>query len=297
MSSHQPYARKKFAEINGVRMAYLDEGEGAPIVFQHGNPTSSYLWRNVMPHVADLGRLIACDLVGMGDSGKLPDSGPHRYTYREQREYLFRLWDHLDIGEDVVLVVHDWGSALGFDWAHQHQESVSGIAYMEAIVEPQTSADWGQDATSSLFQAFRSPAGESLILEQNTFVEQLLPGAVIRTLLDDEMSVYRQPYLEPGESRRPTLTWPRQIPIDGQPADVTQIVADYSPWLAHSEIPKLFVNGDPGAITTGRHRDFCRTWPNQTEITVPGIHFLQEDSPDAIGSAIAQFVNNVRGDR
>ncbi|MFJ8613584.1 haloalkane dehalogenase [Streptomyces sp. NPDC093675] len=294
MSSHEPYAQKKFADINGVRMAYLDEGEGAPIIFQHGNPTSSYLWRNVMPHVAGLGRLIACDLVGMGDSGKLADSGSDRYTYLEQREYLFRLWDHLGIGEGAILVLHDWGSALGFDWAQQHQEQVAGIAYMESIVAPQTWADW-RDGPREIFQAFRSPVGESLILEQNAFVERVLPSGVLRSMSDDEMTVYRRPFLEPGESRRPTLTFPRQIPIEGEPEDVTRIVAGYSAWLAQSEVPKLFVNGDPGALTTGRSRDFCRTWLNQVEVTVPGVHFLQEDSPDAIGTAVAQFVNSVRG--
>ncbi len=292
MLSDAPYASKKFADINGVPMAYLDEGEGDPIVFLHGNPTSSYLWRNVMPHLEELGRLIGCDLVGMGDSGKLPDSGPDRYTYQEQRDYLFRLLAHLGIDGNVVFVVHDWGSALGFDWAWQHQNQVSGIAYMEAIVEPQTWADFGD--FKDMFQAFRSPAGESLILDQNTFVEQVLPGFMLRDLSAEEMAVYRAPYLEPGESRRPTLTWPRQIPIDGEPDDVAQIVGAYSSWLAQSEVPKLFVNGDPGLLISGRHRGFCRTWPNQTEVTVPGLHFLQEDSADQIGTAIAQFVRTIR---
>jgi haloalkane dehalogenase len=295
--SHAPYASKKFADIDGVPMAYLDQGEGDPIVFQHGNPTSSYLWRNVMPHLEGLGRLIACDLAGMGDSGKLPNSGPDRYTYQEQRDYLFRLWEHLGIDGNVVFVVHDWGSALGFDWAWQHQSLVSGIAYMEAIVEPHVWADWGNDDFRNMFQAFRSPAGESLILDKNAFVEQVLPRSMLRDLSGEEMAAYRAPYLEPGESRRPTLTCSRQIPIEGEPADVAQIVGDYSSWLARSDVPKLFVNGDPGLLIIERHRDFCRTWPNQTEVTVPGLHFLQEDSPDQIGMAIAQFVRTIRDAR
>jgi haloalkane dehalogenase len=295
MSTHAPYAPKKFAEVNGIQMAYIDEGEGDPIVFQHGNPTSSYLWRNIMPHLEGMGRLIAVDLVGMGDSGKLPGSGPGRYTFQEQREYLFRLWDQLGIDGNVVLVLHDWGSALGFNWAYQHQDLVSGIAYMESIVTPLVWADWDNEEIRSVFQGFRSPAGEAMVLQDNAFVEQVLPAAMLRDLADEEMAVYRAPYAEPGESRRPTLTWPRELPIEGDPADVVQVVGEYSSWLAESDVPKLFVNGDPGILTAGRHRDFCRTWPNQTEITVPGLHFLQEDTPDLIGAALAAFVRAVRG--
>ncbi|MFI5613564.1 haloalkane dehalogenase [Amycolatopsis sp. NPDC051903] len=289
----EPYAEKKFAEINGVRMAYLDEGEGAPIVFQHGNPTSSYLWRNVMPHLAGLGRLIACDLVGMGDSGKLTPSGPDRYGYHEQREYLFALWEHLGLGDDVVFVLHDWGSALGFDWAFQHQDRVAGIAYMEAIVAPMS---WPERRESfrRTFRGFRSPAGETMVLDDNVFVEQVLPRSIIRDLSEQEMAVYRAPFASPGESRRPTLSWPRQLPIEGQPADVVRIVQDYGRWLASSPVPKLFVNAEPGAILTASQREFCRTWPRQTEVTVPGIHFVQEDSPDLIGSAVADFVRDLR---
>lgn len=292
--SSRPYAEPKFAEINGVRMAYLDEGEGDTIVFQHGNPTSSYLWRNVMPHLAGLGRLVACDLVGMGQSGKLAPSGPDRYSYVEQREYLFALWDRLDLGDNVVLVVHDWGSALGFDWACQHQDRVSGIAYMESIVAPSSWAD-RRESFRSTFQGFRSPAGESMILDKNMFVETVLPRSVLRDLTEEEMAVYRAPYLTSGESRRPTLSWPRQLPIEGEPADVVRIVEEYGRWLATSPVPKLFINAEPGAILSSRQREFCRTWPNQTELTVPGIHFVQEDSPDLIGEAVAQFVRRVRG--
>jgi len=291
--SSQPFARKKFATVNGRRMAYIDEGAGDAIVFQHGNPTSSYLWRNIMPHCAGLGRLIACDLIGMGDSEKLPNSGPQRYTYAEQREYLFALWDQLALGDRIILVIHDWGSALGFDWASQHRERVAGIVYMEALVTPLTWADWPENARRA-FQGFRSEAGEDMILSKNTFVERVLPGSVLRKLTDAEMTEYRRPFLSAGEDRRPTLTWPRQIPIEGEPADVVTVVEDYAAWLAKSGVPKLFINADPGSILTGRQREVCRTWPNQQEVTVKGLHFLQEDSPDEIGQAVADFVRRVR---
>ena len=292
--SSKPFAQKKFATVNGARMAYIDEGQGDAIVFQHGNPTSSYLWRNVMPHCADLGRPIACDLIGMGDSDKLPDPGPQRYTYADHREYLFALWDQLALGDRVVLVIHDWGSALGFDWANQHRDRVAGIVYMEALVTPVTWADWPENARR-VFQGFRSQGGEDMILAKNMFVERVLPGSVIRKMSEQEMAEYRRPFLHPGEDRRPTLTWPRQIPIEGEPADVVKVVEDYSAWLAASDVPKLFINADPGSILVGRQRELCRSWPNQQEVTVPGLHFLQEDSPDGIGEAVAAFVRRVRG--
>ena len=289
--SAKPYAEKKFATINGRRMAYIDEGAGDAIVFQHGNPTSSYLWRNVMPHCEGLGRLIACDLIGMGDSDKLPDSGAARYTYAEQREYLFALWDQLALGGRIVLVLHDWGSALGFDWANRNRDRVAGIVYMEALVTPVTWADWPENAKRA-FQGFRSQGGEDMILAKNIFVERVLPGSVIRKLTDAEMAEYRRPFVNPGEDRRPTLSWPRQIPIEGEPTDVVRVVEDYSAWLAASDVPKLFINAEPGSILVGRQRDVCREWPNQTEITVNGLHFIQEDSPDVIGRAVADFVRN-----
>ena len=289
-----PFGAKKYLTVNGRRMAYVEEGEGDAILFQHGNPTSSYLWRNVMPHCRGLGRLIACDLIGMGDSDKLPGSGPDRYTYAEQRDFLFALWDQLGLGDRVVLVLHDWGSALGFDWANRHRDRVQGIAYMEAIVTPVTWADWPEDARK-VFQGFRSPAGEAMVLEKNVFVERVLPASVIRPLADEEMAEYRRPFAAPGEDRRPNLTWPRQIPIEGEPADVVQVVEDYAAWLATDAVPKLFVNADPGSILTGRAREACRAWANQTEVTVAGRHFIQEDSPDGIGSAVADFVRGLRG--
>jgi len=294
MPTSDPRYERKYAEINGLRMAYVEVGEGKPIVFQHGNPTSSYLWRNVMPHCEGLGRLIACDLIGMGDSDKLPDSGPDKYTYLQQREFLYELWSRLGVDEQVVLVIHDWGSALGFDWASQNPDKVQGIAYMEAVVQPVTWHDWPEDARK-VFQGFRSPAGETMILEKNLFIEAVLPSAVIRDLTETEMAHYRRPFAEPGEGRRPTLTWPRQIPIEGEPAEVVEIVERYGAWLAQSDVPKLFINADPGSILTGRARDFCRTWPNQNEVTVRGTHFIQEDSFNRIGQAVAEFVKGLRG--
>jgi haloalkane dehalogenase len=288
----QPYADKRFVEVKGRRMAVIDEGEGKAIVFQHGNPTSSYLWRNVMPHCRGLGRLVACDLIGMGDSDKLAPAGPHRYGYAEQREYLFALWDKLDLGDEIVFVLHDWGSALGFDWAEAHPERVAGIAYMEALVTPLDWEDWPAQARGA-FQGFRSPAGEELILEKNLFVERVLPGSILRRLSAAEMAEYRRPFAEPGEARRPTLSWPRQIPIAGAPAEVVHIVEDYARWLSRSPLPKLFINAEPGSILVGRQREVCRRWPNQTEVTVKGLHFLQEDSPDEIGRAVAAFVRQL----
>jgi haloalkane dehalogenase len=273
-------------------MAYIDEGEGDPIVFLHGNPTSSYLWRNVMPHVEGLGRLVAPDLIGMGDSQKLRDSGPDRYTFHEHYGFLAALLEQIGVREQVTLVVHDWGSALGFHWANQHREALRGIAYMEGIVMPVTWDQW-PNAVRPVFQGFRSDKGEAMVLEKNTFVEQVLPGAIARKLSAEEMAEYRRPFANAGEDRRPTLTWPRQIPIEGEPADVVKLVTEYGEWLAASDLPKLFVNAEPGAILRGPARDFCRSWPNQTEVTVKGIHFVQEDSPDEVGSAVASFVRGL----
>jgi len=287
ISADERYPKQK-VEILGRRMAFVETGEGEPIVFLHGNPTSSYLWRNVIPHLEDQGRCIAPDLIGMGDSDKLEKSGPDRYRFVEHREHLDALLEALGVREKVTLVIHDWGSALGFDWANRHRDALKGIAYMEAIVRPVSWDEWPK-AVKPVFQAFRSPAGEQMVLEQNVFVEQVLPGAVLRGLTDAEMEVYRRPFLEPGEGRRPTLTWPREIPIEGEPADVVEIVDAYGRWLSQSDLPKLFVNAEPGAILRGAARDFCRGWPNQTEVTVKGTHFVQEDSPDEIGDAVASW--------
>ena len=280
--------------INDKVMSYIDEGEGDAIIFQHGNPTSSYLWRNIMPHMEGKGRLIACDLIGMGDSEKLSSSGPDSYTYFEQRDFLFQLLEKLNIGNNVIFVIHDWGSALGFDWSYQNQGRVQGIAYMEAIVRPVSWDEWPENATR-VFQGFRSDAGESMVLEKNIFIERVLPSTIMRELTDAEMDEYRRPFSNSGEDRRPTLSWPRQIPIQGEPKEVVEVVQNYSEWLSSSDLPKLFINADPGSILIGNQRDFCRSWPNQTEVTVEGLHFLQEDSPKEIGKAISSFVSQLRG--
>jgi len=282
---------KSFRTVDGKQMAFHDIGAGDPVVFLHGNPTSSYLWRNIVPFVADRARGIAPDLIGQGDSDKLDEAGPGSYTFVEHRHYLDGLLEQLDLGDRITFVVHDWGSALGFDWAQRHRDRVAGIAYMEAIVRPITWDEWPEVARG-IFQALRSDAGEEMILEKNLFVEAILPSSIIRGLGDDEMAEYRRPFAEPGEGRRPTLTWPRQIPIDGEPAEVVEIVQRYADWLVTSDVPKLFVNADPGTILTGAQREFCRSWPNQTEVTVPGLHFIQEDSPDLIGTALAEWLDS-----
>ncbi len=283
---------KKFVRVLGKRMAYVEMGTGETIIFQHGNPTSSYLWRNIMPALSSKGRCIAVDLIGMGDSDKLDDPGPASYGYLEHRRHLFAAFEALEIGEAVTLVVHDWGSALGFDWAYQHPDRVRGIAYMEAIVRPLTWDEWPAEARG-IFQAFRSAAGEELILERNLFLERVLPGSVLRQLSEEEMQNYRRPFARPGEDRRPTLSWPRQLPIDGEPEDVSAIVAEYAAWLAESGLPKLFINADPGAILTGAQREFCRRFPNQREVTVSGAHFIQEDSPEPIAQAIGTWLDDL----
>ena len=279
---------KQYRTVNGKQMAFHERGEGRSVVFLHGNPTSSYLWRNVIPAVAEHARCIVPDLIGQGDSDKLDDTGPESYRFVEHRFYLDGLLDQLELGDDVVLVIHDWGSALGFDWANRHRDRVAGIAFMEAIVMPVTWEQW-PEAARGIFQGFRSEAGESMVIEKNLFVEAVLPGSILRTLSDEEMSEYRRPFIEP-KHRRPTLTWPRQIPIEGEPADVVKIVDYYAEWLSGSELPKLFINADPGAILIGEQREFVRSWPNLTEVTVPGNHFLQEDSPHEIGAAIAEWL-------
>lgn len=287
------YADLKFRDVLGTRMAYLDEGQGDAIVFQHGNPTWSYLWRNVMPHLQGMGRLVACDLVGMGGSDKLSASGPGSYHYAEQRDHLFALWDNLELGDRVILVLHDWGSVLGFDWARHHPDRVHGIAFMEAITTPMR---WSELAEPyrNFFQPLRTPDGERIILQDNAFVEQFLPQEVIRPLSDAEMDHYRRPYRQAGEDRRPTLSWPRNIPFDGQPADIAALVTANTHFLAHSNIPKLFVNANPGTLIRGPVRRAVRSWPHLTEVTVPGKHFLQEDSPHEIGRALADFVRGLR---
>jgi haloalkane dehalogenase len=290
ISAAFPYQKQR-RRVLGSEMAYVDVGEGDPIVLLHGNPTSSYLWRNVLPHLQSRGRCIAPDLIGMGDSDKLPDSGPGSYRFVEHRRYLDALLEALNVRERVTFVIHDWGSALGFDWANRHREAVKGIAYMEAIVRPQSWDHWDNANMRPALKALRSEAGEAMVLQDNFFIEQILPKAVLRTLSVEEMAEYRRPFAEPGEGRRPTLTWARQIPIEGEPADVAEIAAAYAKWLATSNVPKLFVKAEPGLlIASGANLDFARGLPAQTEVTVAGVHYLQEDSPDEIGWAIADWM-------
>jgi len=270
-------------------IAWVDRGRGAPVVFLHGNPTSSYLWRNVIPHVEPVARCLAPDLIGMGRSGRVPGCA---YRLVDHARYLDAWFDALGLTRDVTLVMHDWGSALGFWWAQRHPERVRGLAYMEAIVRPLTWAEWPEPARA-IFQAMRSPAGEEIVLVRNAFVERILPASMLRRLTEEEMAEYRRPWAEPGEARRPMLTWPREIPLEGQPADVAAIVDGYARWLAASDVPKLFVNAQPGSILVGAQREFCRRWPNQREVTVRGLHFIQEDSPAEIGLAVAQFVGSL----
>lgn len=276
---------RKRVSVLDSDMSYVDEGEGNPIVFLHGNPTFSYLWRNVIPEVAGQGRCLAPDLIGMGQSGKSTNGS---YRFWDHAKYLDAWFDALGL-EDVILVVHDWGSGLGFDWANRHRDRVKGICYMEAFVRPVTWEEWPESAVN-IFKKMRSPRGERFILEQNGFIEKILPSSVLRTLSEEEMDVYRRQFSVPGEERRPLLAWPREVPLSGEPKDVHEIAAGYAAWLAESDVPKLFINAEPGMILTGKQREFCRTWPNQKEVTVKGLHFIQEDSPAEIGQAVAQFV-------
>lgn len=284
---------QKFCEVRGKRLAYLEAGSGAPIVLLHGNPTSSYLWRDVIPHLAGSGRVIAPDLIGHGDSDKLPASdGPSRYSFEVAYDYLSDMLDTLGVTSNVTLVLHDWGSALGFHWAYRHQDRVRAIAYMEGIVTPLHSWDEWPENARGIFQGFRSAKGEDLILKRNIFIEAVLPGSIMRKLSDEEMARYRAPFLR-EEDRQPTLNWPRQIPVAGEPPNIVALVEQYADWLKDSPLPKLFVNAEPGSILVGAQREFCRSWPNQTEVTVKGVHFIQEDSADDIGKAVALWLKAI----
>jgi haloalkane dehalogenase len=294
LSAASPYQKQR-RRILGSEMAYVEIGKGDPIVLLHGNPSSSYLWRNVLPYLQPLGRCVAPDLIGMGDSDKLPESGPCRYRFVEHRRYLDGLLDALGVRERITFVVHDWGSALGFDWANRHREAVKGIAFMEAIVAPQGRDHWDKMGMRPALEALRSEAGEAMVLQNNYFIEEILPNAILRRLSAEEMAEYRRPFAERGEGRRPTLTWPRQIPIDGEPADVSAIAAEYADWLGKSKMPKLFLKAEPGAIlAVDRLVSLVRGWPALTEKRVAGIHFVQEDSPDEIGKAIVDWMGTLR---
>lgn len=277
--------------VEEATMAYVDRGEGDPFVLLHGNPTSSYLWRDVIPPLAEVGRCVAPDLIGMGDSDKI-GTGPDAYRFETHARFLEGLLEKVGLDGKVVLVGHDWGGPLLFDWGRRHPGMVRGVVFMETIVTPVTWEDWPESARR-VFQGMRSEAGEEIILEKNVFVERILPASVLSPLSAESMAEYRRPYLQPGESRRPTLTWPREIPIDGEPADVAEIIEANAAWLSGPEIPKLFVNAEPGSILTGRQRELVRGWANQTEVTVPGIHFIQEDSGREIGEAIVRWLETL----
>ena len=285
----------KKINVNGKRIAYDRTGQGSPIVFLHGNPTSSYLWRNIVPHLVSVASCYVFDLIGMGDSSKLDKSGPDSYEFEEHFEYLDKAINEVVTADKITLVLHDWGSALGFHWAFKNQDRVNGIAYMEGIVKELKWEEWNEQSRG-LFQAMRSDAGEEFILEKNIFIEKILTGSIIRELSHEELETYREPFNQPGEDRRPMLSWPRQIPIEGEPKNVCKIVSEYSDWMSKNNMPKLFINAEPGAIIQGSVRDFCRTWNNQSEITVKGIHFIQEDSPNEIGSAIQEWYEKINKD-
>lgn len=285
--STEEISYRKYVNVFGVQMAYVDVGTGDPIVFLHGNPTPSYLWRNIIPYLLPFGRCLAPDYVGMGNSGEAPDG---RYRFVDHQRYLDAWFDALDIKRKVTLVVHDWGSALGFSWAQRNPERIKALVYMEAIVRPFLSWDEWPAATRAFFQAQRGAAGEDLILEKNLFIEYLLP---LRNLAPDAIEVYRRPYRNPGRLRLPMLAWTRDLPIAGEPADVVEVVDSYAQWLASSSIPKLFIDAEPAGFLIGAQRDFCRAWPNQERVCVPGAHFLQEEAPDAVGTAAARFVAKV----
>lgn len=291
-----PFSELKYREIQGRRMAFIDEGEGDAIVFQHGQPASSYVWRNVLARLTGIGRLVACDLIGMGGSEKLdPSLGPGRYSLANHRQFLFELWDHLNLGNRIVLVLDDWGAVLGFDWARLNSQRVVGLVHMEAIADPLLWSDLPEYA-HPLFRALRSPEGEHMVLEENLFIEKVLPQAVLRRLTDAEWNHYRLPFRNPGEDRRAMLSWPRSLPIEGEPAEVAEVVKRNAEWLAQSRLPKLFINGEPGTLVRGRLREVVRQWPNQTEVTVKGRKLLQEDSPGEIAAAITEFVRRLRAD-
>ena len=282
---------KKYIDVSGKQIAYVEMGEGDPIIFQHGNPTSSYLWRKILPQLQSLGRCIAMDLIGMGDSEKLKDAGSMTYSYATHKKYFDGFLDELGIKNNATLIIHDWGSALGFDWAQNNSEKVKAICYMEGIVQSMKWEDWNEDARG-IFQGFRSPAGEEMIIEKNLFIEAVLPGSILRKLSDEEMNEYRRPFKD-KKSRQPTLDWPRQIPLENEPPEICKIVDSYSQWMAKNDLPKLFINAEPGAILIGKQREFCRTWKNQKEVTVKGSHFIQEDSPNEIGSAIFDWLKGM----
>jgi len=280
---------KKFLKCSNKKIAYVDEGKGDILLFLHGNPTSSYLWRNIIKNLKSKYRCIAPDLIGMGDSDKLDNVNVDSYTFKEHKFWLNTFLSNILSKEKVILVIHDWGSALGFDYSRENPEKVKGIVYMEAIVCPLTWDDWPENA-KNVFKLMRDKAGEELVLKKNIFVERILPSSIIRELSLEEMEEYRKPFLNEGNDRQPTLSWPRQIPLDNHPKEVNDLVEKYSKFMIKSNINKLFINAEPGSILIGRQRDFCRKWTNQKEVTVKGKHFIQEDSSQEISNEIKNWI-------
>jgi haloalkane dehalogenase len=285
--STEDISYRKYISVLDTQMAYVDVGSGDPIVFLHGNPTPSFLWRTIIPYLLPFGRCLAPDYVGMGNSGAAPDG---QYRFVNHQRYLDEWFEAVGASRNVILIVHDWGSALGFSWAQRHPERVKAIVYMEGIVRPFRPWDEWPDATRAFFQAQRTPAGEDLILQKNLFIEYLLP---LRNIPPEVIEVYRRPFRIPGLTRLPMLAWTRDLPIGGEPEDVVRIVDSYSRWLSSSRVPKLFIDAEPAGFLIGAQREFCRGWPNQRTITVQGAHFVQEEAPHAVGEASARFVAGV----
>jgi haloalkane dehalogenase len=286
---------KRYKTVLGSRMAYIDEGAGDTILFLHGNPTSSFIWRNIIPHLTKQARCVAPDLIGMGDSDKLTPSGPDRYRFVEHRKYLDALYGQLDLGDRVVVVGQDWGSALAFDWAYRNQDRLKGIVHTESIPCAWTRVNFPIEGLLDAFLALRSPAGEELVLNENRFVEATMPTGTARALTQSEMAEYRRPFREPGEARRATLTWPREVPFEGLPADTDRIIGDYAAWLPSAKVPKLFIDAEPGFIVTGKIREWVRGWANQQIVSVKSKHFVQEDAPDEIGRTILEWYARLAG--
>ncbi len=284
---------KKTAEVEGSSMAYVDEGAGQPVVFLHGNPTSSYLWRGIIPFVTDTHRAIAPDMIGMGDSAK-PDI---KYTYDDQARHLHGLLDSLDL-QDVVLVLHDWGGALGFDWAMQNPDRVSAIAFMETVAPPVMpfASYEAMGPFGDMFKAWRTAGvGEKMILEENMFIDQILGQVGVKTPLSPEVLAVYNSYYPDAASRAPLLQWPREVPIGGEPANTVALTDDIARFLTTSELPKLLFHVTPGAITPPEAVEWMKAnVPNLEDVHLgEGAHFIQEDYPTEIGTALADWLTKL----
>ena len=283
---------KKYIDVKGKKLAYIDQGKGDAIVFIHGNPASSYLWRNIAPNFIKSHRTIVPDLIGMGDSEKLGGVDNPEYSFNGHYNFLDEFLIKLNLGEKINLVIHDWGCGLGLKFARLHPEIISSITFMEGITVPLKWEQW-PEAGTKIFKLFRSEVGEELILDKNIFVERILFADPITPMSDKTKEEYLRPFLNPGEDRRPTLTFPRNIPLDGEPNDTYVEINKNAEFHKNSNIPKLFINADPGFLLVGSQRDEVRNWNNLKEVTVKGNHFIQEDSPDEITAHIKDFINNL----